>query len=96
MGKKYSLTEAAKELLVTRQSIHLAIKKGKLPGTLTTRTVEVYTIDEKDLNAYRVDRTRQRSGKKTVVCLTLSSEMNYKGACLMPTAGNSNSPGGSR
>lgn len=64
MQRKYTISEAAKELQVTRQNVHLAIKKGKLAATLTSRTVEVYLIDKKDLDAYRVDRNRQRSGKK--------------------------------
>lgn len=64
MGKKYTLTEAAKVLRVSRQSVHLAIKRGRLPAKLTKRTVEVYSIDQKDLDTYRVNHTRQRSGKK--------------------------------
>jgi hypothetical protein len=65
--KKYTITEAAKKLRVSRAAVHLAIKKGKLDATWgkTTQVVEALLIDSKDLEAYRVDLTRQRSGKKT-------------------------------
>jgi excisionase family DNA binding protein len=68
MAKKYTITEAAKALRVSRQGVHLAIKKGKLPATLgtTIQVVEALLIDEKDLKAYQVNPTRQRVGKKTI------------------------------
>jgi len=67
MAKKYTITDAAKYLGISRQSVHLAIKKGKLPATLGTvvQKVKALLIDEKDLKAYRVNETRQRVGKKT-------------------------------
>jgi len=67
MGKKYTITEAAKYLGVSRQSVHLAIKKGKFPSAKmgkVTQVVEALLIDAKELKAYRVDLERQRIGKK--------------------------------
>jgi hypothetical protein len=66
MGKKYTITQAAHRLGISRQSVHFAIKKGKLPATMGTavQKVKALLIDEKDLKAYRVNETRQRVGKK--------------------------------
>ena len=65
--KSYTITEAAKELKITRSAVHLAVKKGKLNATWgkTMQVVEALLIDSKDLETYRVDLTRQRSGKKS-------------------------------
>jgi excisionase family DNA binding protein len=65
--KKYTITEAAKHLGISRAAVHLAIKRGKLGATWgrTTQVVEALLVDAKDLKAYRVDMARQRSGKKT-------------------------------
>ena len=62
--KTYTLTEAAKYLGVSRQSVHLAIKKGKLIATMgeVTQVVDALLIDAKSLKAYRVDLERQRIG----------------------------------
>jgi hypothetical protein len=64
--KKYTITEAANHLGITRAAVHLAVKKGKLNAMWgkTTQVVEALLIDSKDLEAYQVDLTRQRSGKK--------------------------------
>ena len=61
---KFTVTEAAKFLGVSRAAILLAIKKKRLPATWGTQTVEVLLIDRKDLRAYRVDIDKQRAGKK--------------------------------
>jgi predicted DNA-binding protein (UPF0251 family) len=63
--KKYTITEAAKYLGVSRQSVHLAIKRGKLRATMGTITIDALLIDGSDLKSYQVDLTRQRAGKKT-------------------------------
>jgi predicted transcriptional regulator len=69
MAKKtsYTITEAAKKLGVTRAAVHLAIKKKRLSAKWgkTTQIVEALLIDPKDLEVYRVDLERQRSGKKS-------------------------------
>jgi hypothetical protein len=63
--KKYTITEAAKRLGVSHAAVHLAIKKKKLAASWGVQPVEVLLIDARDLEAYRVDLTRQRSGRKT-------------------------------
>ena len=65
--KHYTVSEAARELKITRSAVHLAVKKGKLNASWgkTTQVIEALLIDSKDLEAYRVDLTRQRSGKKS-------------------------------
>ena len=66
-NKPYTISQASKYLGISRAAVHLAIKKGKLKATWgeTTQVVEVRLIDPKSLETYRVDLTRQRSGKKT-------------------------------
>jgi excisionase family DNA binding protein len=65
--KTFTITEAAKELRITRAAVHAAIKKGRLPAHWgeTTRTVKALLIDEKDLKAFEVDPAQQTRGKKT-------------------------------
>jgi predicted DNA-binding protein (UPF0251 family) len=65
--KSFTITEAAKHLGISRAAVHLAVKKGKLNATWgkTSQVVEALLIDSKDLESYRVDMTRQRSGKKS-------------------------------
>ena len=65
--KKYTITEAAKYLGISRAAVHLAIKKGKLNATWgkTTQVIDALLIGSKDLESYRVDIGRQRSGKTT-------------------------------
>ena len=41
MAKKYTITEAAKRLGISRAAVHLAIKKGKLDATWGKTTVEI-------------------------------------------------------
>ena len=65
MGKTYTISQAAKWLRVSRQSIHLAIKSGRLPATLTPQVSQIYVIDEKDLRPYRRSLIRKRSRKKS-------------------------------
>jgi predicted DNA-binding protein (UPF0251 family) len=64
MSKKYTITEAAKELGISRAAVHLAIKQGRLNASEGDVRVRALLIDSKDLKAYRVNSTRQRSGKK--------------------------------
>jgi hypothetical protein len=65
MPKKYTITEAAEQLGITRAAVHLAIQKKKLRAKWGTVTQKALLIDSKDLDAYKVDLARQRSGKKT-------------------------------
>ena len=62
--KFYSVTQAAESLGVTRQAVHLAIKKG----TLKARKVEVvkteWQITSASIDAYKVSNARQTAGKK--------------------------------
>jgi predicted transcriptional regulator len=73
-GKKshYTITEAAKELGVTRAAVHHAIQQGRLQAERGTfevvRTVKVkkkgWRIPVKDLESYRVSSLHQWVGKK--------------------------------
>lgn len=73
-GKKthYTITEAAKELGVTRAAVHRAIKQGRLDAARgsfeVVRTVTVkkkgWRISAKDLKSYRVSSLHQWVGKK--------------------------------
>jgi excisionase family DNA binding protein len=69
MPKKFTITEAAQYLGVSRAAVHLAIKKGRLNATWGKKTqiIEALLIDSKDLKAYRIDLTRQRAGKKNLI-----------------------------
>jgi excisionase family DNA binding protein len=71
--KKYTVTEAAKYLHITRVAVHTAIKKKKLRAKWGKVTQRALLIDSKDLEAYEVDLTRQRSGKKKLIALYLSN-----------------------
>ena len=64
MPKKYTVTQAAKYLGVSRAAVLLAIKKKRLAATWGTQTVEVLLIDKKELHTYRVNIQKQRAGKK--------------------------------
>lgn len=73
-GKKthYTITEAAKELGVTRAAVHRAIKQGRLDAVRgsfkVVRTVTVkkkgWRISAKALESYRVSALHQWVGKK--------------------------------
>jgi hypothetical protein len=52
--KKYTITEAAKFLGVSRAAIQLAVKEKRLPGKWDTRTADVLLIDVRDLKSYQV------------------------------------------
>ena len=70
--KFYSVSEAAKLLGVSRQSIHIAIKrgilkatKGKIEVTRLVKTVQRgLRISEKEIHKYRPDSMQQWLGKK--------------------------------
>jgi excisionase family DNA binding protein len=64
-NKSYTITEAAKYLGISRAAVHLAIKKGRLNAHEGEVTMRALLIDSKDLKAYQVNSTRQRSGKKS-------------------------------
>lgn len=66
----YTITEAAKELGVTRAAVHRAIKQGRLDAergeivrVITTRT-KGWKISRKSLTDYRVSLLHQWVGKK--------------------------------
>ncbi|MGH7783071.1 MAG: hypothetical protein ACREO5_04425 [Candidatus Binatia bacterium] len=65
--QEFTITEAAKKLGITRAAVHLAIKQGRLSASWgkTTQIVEALIIKSKDLESFRVNVERQRSGKKT-------------------------------
>ena len=71
-NRRYSIAEAAKELGITRQTVHAAIRQKRLKakqGTFTVeRTVKTkvkgWVIDESDLRAYQVSAQHQDAGKK--------------------------------
>ncbi len=70
-GKKthYTITEAAKELGVTRAAVHEAIKKGKLRATWGefVQIAEGWRITPESLHDYEVSLSHQERGKKTNV-----------------------------
>jgi hypothetical protein len=68
--RQFTITEAAKELGITRAAVHRAIKQGRLEAergeiirTITTRT-KGWKISAKSLNNYRVSSLHQWVGKK--------------------------------
>jgi predicted transcriptional regulator len=68
--RHYSITEAAKELGITRAAVHRAIKQGRLDANrgeivrvVTTKT-KGWKISAKSLNSYRVSLLHQWVGKK--------------------------------
>jgi predicted DNA-binding protein YlxM (UPF0122 family) len=69
--KTFTVTEAAKELGVTRAAIHEAIRKGRLEADWgeTVQIIEVRkksrTISVNSLQKYRVSLAHQQAGKKT-------------------------------
>lgn len=71
----YTITEAAKELGITRQAVHGAIKRGLLEAQKgqITQVIQIRTVKRKlrgwlipikSLNAYRVSDLHQWVGKK--------------------------------
>jgi len=73
-NKKYSIAEAAKEIGVTRQTIHAAIQRKGLKAKHGTFEVERivktkirgWVIDETDLRAYQqtISEHHREAGKK--------------------------------
>ena len=65
--KTFTITEAAKKLGITRAAVHDAIKKGRLEAEWgkSVQIVRALVISAENLNAYRVDASRQDRGKKT-------------------------------
>jgi DNA-directed RNA polymerase specialized sigma54-like protein len=71
-NKKYNIAEAAKELNVTRQTVHAAIQQKRLKAKRGTFMVERivrtkmkgWVIDENDLRAFEVSQQHQEAGKK--------------------------------
>ena len=73
-NKKFSIAEAAKELGVTRQTVHAAIRQKRLKAKRGTFVVERivktkmpgWLIDEPDLRAYQqtISKQHQEAGKK--------------------------------
>jgi excisionase family DNA binding protein len=68
--RQYTITEAAKELGITRAAVHRAIKQGRLEANrgeivrvVTTRT-KGWKISHQSLNSYRVSLLHQWVGKK--------------------------------
>jgi excisionase family DNA binding protein len=71
-GRKsyYTITEAAKELGITRAAVHRAIKQGRLEGErgeiikiIRTKT-KGWQISRPSLDSYRVSLLHQWVGKK--------------------------------
>ena len=68
--RSYTITEAAKELGITRAAVHRAIKQHRLEAergdiirVVTTKT-KGWRISPKSLNNYRVSLLHQWVGKK--------------------------------
>jgi hypothetical protein len=65
--KLFTITQAAKELRISRAAVHAAIKKGRLTAEWgkTTRVVKALLIPEEALKAFEVDLAQQARGKKS-------------------------------
>lgn len=63
--KMYTITEAAKKLGVSRQTVHGAISKGRLDAKWgeVTQTVKVLLVPESALKTYRQLYSRKRRTK---------------------------------
>jgi excisionase family DNA binding protein len=68
--RSYTITEAAKQLGISRAAVHRAIKQGRLEAergeivrTITSRT-RGWKISPKSLTEYRVSLLHQWVGKK--------------------------------
>jgi excisionase family DNA binding protein len=68
--RHYTITEASKELGITRSAVHRAIKqkrldaeRGELVRVVTTRSMG-WKISQKSLTEYRVSLLHQWVGKK--------------------------------
>ena len=64
--KSYTIPEAAAKLGITRAAIHDAIKKGRLEAEWGETVIRALLITAENLNAYRVDSSRQARGKKNL------------------------------
>ena len=62
--KYYTVAEAAKEKRISRQAVHLAIKKGALKAKEKRVTRSEWLISAADLEAYQPSDRHQASGKK--------------------------------
>ena len=62
--KTYTITEAAKKLGISRQAVHLAIKKGALKAQAKKVVEVVWSIPAKSLELYSVSALHQTAGKK--------------------------------
>jgi excisionase family DNA binding protein len=60
----YTIAEAAKILGVSRQAVHLAIKKGALKAREKKVSKSEWLISAEDLESYRPSNRHQASGKK--------------------------------
>jgi len=67
--RHFTITEAAKELRVTRAAVHEAIKKGRLKATWGefVQVAEGWRITPESLHDYEVSLSHQERGKKTSV-----------------------------
>jgi biotin operon repressor len=70
-SRRFTITEAARELKVSRQAIHEAIKRGELEAKwgkivqVKTTVTEGWQIPARSLNDYEVSLHQQKRGKKT-------------------------------
>jgi len=69
-NRYYTITEAAKELGITRAAVHRAIKQGRLEAErgeiikLVRTKTKGWKITQPSLNSYRVSLLHQWVGKK--------------------------------
>lgn len=68
MAKKtsYTITEAARILGITRESVWKAIQAGRLNAQLRPVTTRVWAITPGSLAQYEVSASHQERGKKTL------------------------------
>lgn len=65
MKKTYSLSETSKKLGISRPSVLLALKEGKLKGkkVIPPTVKKVWAIDAESVDGYKVSVSHQERGK---------------------------------
>ena len=75
--KTFTITEAAEKLGISRQAVHLAIKKGALKARAKKVVEVVWIIPAESLEAYSVSALHQTAGKKNNWRLIYQATFEY-------------------
>ena len=71
--KRYTITQAAQHLGISREAVFGAIKAGKLKATLSKVVTKAWKIDPKSVDAYLVSLSHKERGKKSLDSLIVLS-----------------------